>query len=79
MERPLSVATLLVGVVLGLVVGIAYAIARRAWADYRKARAGLPGLRRAAWALVMIATTRGGIVVLLCLAAVGWAAVGGDH
>ncbi|MEE6259154.1 hypothetical protein [Plantactinospora sonchi] len=76
MERPFPVATLLIGVTLGVVVGIAYAVARRAWADYHKTRASLPGMRQVAWALTRIATSRGGIVLLLCLAAVGWAAAG---
>ncbi|MEO3742487.1 hypothetical protein [Plantactinospora sp. B5E13] len=78
MERPLPAATLLIGVTLGVVVGIAYAVARRAWADYRKTRASLPGMRKAAWALTRLATSKGGIVLLLCLAVVGWAATGGE-
>jgi len=73
-ERPFPVAALLLGVTLGIVAGISYAVARRAWADYHKARTSLPGLRDAAWAMTRIATSRGGIVLLLCLAAVGWAA-----
>ena len=77
MDRPLPTATLLLGVALGLFAGIALAIARRAWVDYRKTKDSLPGMRTAAWTLTRIATTRGGIVLLLCLAAVGWAAVGG--
>ncbi|GAA3737597.1 hypothetical protein GCM10022225_20540 [Plantactinospora mayteni] len=78
MDRP-GVAILLVGVAFGLFVGAAYAVARRAWADYRKARASLSGLRKTAWTVTRIATSRGGIVLLICLAAVGWAAVGGEH
>lgn len=72
-------AALLLGVALGLFAGIGYAMARRAWADYRKVKASLPGMRRTAWAVTRIATSRGGIVLLLCLAAVGWAAVGGER
>ncbi|MDW5325441.1 hypothetical protein [Plantactinospora sp. KLBMP9567] len=75
MDRP-GVAFLLVGVAFGLFVGTAYAVARRAWVDYRKTRATLPGLRKTAWTVTRIATSRGGIVLLICLAAVGWAAVG---
>jgi hypothetical protein len=78
-EGPAPAATLLIGVVFGLVVGIAYAVARRAWVDYRKTKASLPGLRAVAWAMTRLATTRGGIVLLLCLAAVGAAAAGGEH
>lgn len=78
-DTPTPVATLLLGVVFGLVAGIAFAIARRAWTDYGKARAGLPGMRRTAWLLTRIATTRIGIVVLVCVAAVAYAAVDGQR
>ncbi|MFY1674829.1 hypothetical protein ACN27G_33650 [Plantactinospora sp. WMMB334] len=78
MDHP-SAALLLVGVVLGIFAGIAYAVARRAWADYRKVKASLPGMRSTAWAVTRIATSRGGIVLLLCLAAAGWAATGGEN
>lgn len=77
MDRPVPAAALLLGVVLGLVAGIAYAVARRAWTDYRKAKANLPVLRKLAWALTRMAGTRAGIVLLICLVAVGWAAAGG--
>lgn len=56
--------------------GVAYAMARRGWKDYRAAKAGLPVARRTAWALTRVATTKGGIVLLVCAAAVGWAAIG---
>jgi hypothetical protein len=74
-ERPLPVAILVLGVALGLFAGIAFAVARRAWVDYRKTKALVPGMRKTAWALVGVATTKGGIVLLLCIAAVGWAAM----
>jgi hypothetical protein len=77
MERPLTAVVLTFGVFLGLVVGVKYAVARRAWTDYRATRDSVPGLQKAAWALIKVTFTRGGLVVLLCLAAVGWAAVGG--
>ncbi|MEV4755656.1 hypothetical protein AB0J86_11170 [Micromonospora sp. NPDC049559] len=80
MERPLSVAALMLGVVLGLSAGIAFAVAWRAWVDYRKTRELVPGMRRTAWTLTRVATTRGGVILLLCIAAVGWAALsGGGH
>lgn len=79
MDRPVPAAALLLGVMLGLVAGIAFAVARRAWADHRKAKAALRGMRKLAWALTWIATTRAGIVVLICLVAAGWAAAGGDR
>ena len=77
MERPLPVASLILGVTLGLIVGIAYAVARRAWVDYRKTKELVPGMRKTAWGLIRIATTKGGIVFLLCVAAVSWAAMAG--
>nr|MDT0660220.1 hypothetical protein [Micromonospora sp. DSM 115978] len=76
-DAPFPVATLLLGVVFGLVAGMAYVIAKRAWSDYGKAKAGLPGMRRTAWTLTRIATTRIGIVVLVCVAAVAYAVVDG--
>lgn len=79
MESPLPVATLLLGVVFGLVAGTAYAIARRAWTDYGKTKASLPGMRKAAWGLTRIATSRAGILLLICLAAVAWAAADGQQ
>ncbi|GAB3796930.1 hypothetical protein [Micromonospora zhanjiangensis] len=76
MDRPLSAVSLTIGVVLGVAVGIAYAVARRAWKDYKVTKASLTGLRSGALGLVRVAFTRGGLVILLCLAAMGWAAVG---
>jgi ABC-type dipeptide/oligopeptide/nickel transport system permease component len=76
MDRPLSAVSLTIGVVLGIAVGIAYAMARRAWRDYKVTKDSLTGLKKTAWGLLRIAFTRGGLVILLCLAAMGWAAVG---
>jgi hypothetical protein len=78
-ERPLPVAILVLGVALGLFAGIAYAVARRAWVDYRKTVDLVPGMRKTAWALIRLATAKGGIVLLLCIAAVSWAALSGDR
>lgn len=75
-NRPLISVSLIFGVGLGLIVGIAYAVARRAWRDYQTARAGMPVLRRTAWRLIRLATTRVGLIVLICAAALGYAAVG---
>ncbi|MGI5213044.1 hypothetical protein [Plantactinospora sp. CA-290183] len=74
MDHPASTAALLLGVSLGLFAGIALAVARRAWTDYTKTKALLPGMRGVAWTLTRVATTRTGIVLLICLVAVGWAA-----
>jgi len=77
-ERSLTTAVFILGTVLGITFGIAYAMARRGWRDYRTTRSTLPIARKTAWGLTRIAMTKGGIVVLLCLAAVGWAAVSGS-
>ncbi|MFI6760559.1 hypothetical protein ACIBF5_15625 [Micromonospora sp. NPDC050417] len=74
MERPLTAVMLAIGVLLGLTVGIAYAVARRSWVDYRKTKASVPGMRKAAWGLIRIVASKGGIVLLLCIAAASWAA-----
>jgi hypothetical protein len=79
MDRPLAAAVLATGVALGLIAGIAFAVARLAWRDYTTTKASVPGLRKAAWALIRVAFTKGGIVLLLCVAAVGWAALGGKR
>ncbi|MEV1290094.1 hypothetical protein [Micromonospora sp. NPDC049679] len=61
---------------VGLSFGAAYAVARRAWRDYKSAQKAVPVARKAVWALIRVATTKGGVVLLLCAAAVGWAAIG---
>jgi hypothetical protein len=73
-ERSLTAVILALGVVLGLVAGIAFAVARRSWVDYRKTKATVPVMRKAAWGLIRIAISKGGIVLLLCVAAASWAA-----
>jgi hypothetical protein len=73
------VAALLFGVVLGLVVGTAVTVARRAWTEYVTTKAGLPGMRRGAWVLIRIAASRVGIVALICVVAVAWAAIDGQR
>jgi H+/Cl- antiporter ClcA len=76
MDRSIPTVVLMIGIAIGATVGIAFAVARRAWQDYQKAKAGVPVLRKAAWALIRIVTTRAGLVALLLAAAVTWAAVG---
>ncbi|SCE76551.1 hypothetical protein GA0070607_1285 [Micromonospora coriariae] len=69
---------LAVGILVGCVVGAAYARARRGWDDYQKTKASVPGLRKLAWLLIRVAATKVGIVVLLLVGAVAYAAVGSD-
>lgn len=40
----------ILGGVVGFLFGIVFAVMRRAWSDYQKIKASVPGLRKAAWA-----------------------------
>ncbi|WP_247658772.1 hypothetical protein [Micromonospora sp. U56] len=70
---------LAIGVLVGGVMGAAYARARRGWRDYQVTKDSVPGLRRAAWLLIRLAATKVGVVALLLVGAVAYAAVGPDH
>ncbi len=76
MDRPLPVVLLVIGVVLGVTAGRSWATARRAWGDYTATKASVPKYRKTALTLLRAAFTKGGVVVLICLAAMGYAAVG---
>jgi hypothetical protein len=79
MQRPVLGVLLMIGVFVGCFVGAAYARARRGWSDYQTTKKAVPVLRKAAWLLIRIATTKAGIVMLLIIAAVAYAAVGPDR
>jgi hypothetical protein len=49
MQRGVTMAGVLLGLVIGLPAGVAFAVARRAWRDLTKTKALLPGMRRDAW------------------------------
>jgi hypothetical protein len=53
-----------VGAVIGFAAGRAYQVAARAWSDYKKTKASVPGLLKAFWAAVRAAI----VVVMLALA-----------
>ncbi|MFG3418908.1 hypothetical protein ACIBTZ_10590 [Micromonospora sp. NPDC049460] len=78
MERPVIVALLLVGLIIGTGVGSAYARARRGWADYQTVKKTVPGARRTAWLLIKVVTTKIGVIALLLVGAVAYAAVDSD-
>ncbi|WP_320065144.1 hypothetical protein [Micromonospora sp. RTGN7] len=78
MERALIAALLVVGLIVGSAVGSAYARARRGWRDYQTARNTVPGARRAAVGLISAATTKIGMIALLLVGAVAYAAAGPD-
>ncbi|WP_433531897.1 hypothetical protein ACQPYA_07380 [Micromonospora sp. CA-263727] len=77
MERPLIAALLLVGLIIGSGVGSSYARARRGWNDYQAAKKTVPGARSAAWLLIKVVTTKIGVIALLLIGAVAYAAAGG--
>jgi hypothetical protein len=70
---------LVVGILIGGVVGAAYARARRGWSDYQTTKKSVPVLRKAAWLLIRLAATKIGVVALLLIGAVAYAAVGPDR
>ncbi|MGC5329597.1 hypothetical protein [Micromonospora sp. DT62] len=78
MERPGIVVLLLVGLLIGTGVGSAYARARRGWADYQTVKKTVPGARSAAWLLIKVATTKIGVIALLLVGAVAYAAADSD-
>ncbi|MFI7607567.1 hypothetical protein ACIBTV_20840 [Micromonospora sp. NPDC049366] len=78
MEGPLIAVLLLVGLLIGSGVGSAYTRARRGWADYQTAKKGVPGARKTAWLLIRAVTTKIGVIALLLIGAVAYAAVGSD-
>ncbi|MBQ1027147.1 hypothetical protein [Micromonospora sp. C95] len=78
MERPLIAALLLVGLIIGSGVGSSYARARRGWNDYQAAKKTVPGARRAAWMMIKVVTTKIGVIALLLIGAVAYAATGGS-
>ncbi len=69
---------LLVGLVIGVGVGSSYARAQRGWKDYQTAKKSVPGARRTAWLLIRLVTTKVGVIALLLVGAVAYAAVGSD-
>jgi hypothetical protein len=75
-DRSITAAGLVLGIVIGFVGGIAFAVARRAWVDVGKAKTQLGGAKKIAWTVTRVATTRVGFVGLLVVAAIAWAAVG---
>ncbi|MBY8870864.1 hypothetical protein K7640_03270 [Micromonospora sp. PLK6-60] len=79
MEHLLLVVLLLVGLFIGCGVGTAYARARRGWTDYKAAKNTVPGARRTAWLLIRAVTTKVGVILLLLIGAVAYAATAPDH
>ncbi|MEU4717910.1 hypothetical protein AB0F73_30225 [Micromonospora purpureochromogenes] len=79
MELPLIAVLLAVGLFIGWGVGVQYARAKRGWTDYKAAKNAVPGARKTAWLLVRAVTTKVGVIALLLVGAVAYAAVSPDH
>ena len=79
MERPIIAVLLGIGLVIGVTLGMAVARAKRGFADFRTAKGAVPGARRNAWRLLRAATTKAGLVTLVLVAAVVFAAVAPDE
>jgi amino acid transporter len=77
-ELPLIAVLLAVGLFIGWGVGVQYARAKRGWTDYKAAKNAVPGARKTAWLLVRAITTKVGVIALLLVGAVAYAAVGPD-
>lgn len=73
MDRSLPSGGLLLGLAIGFVAGYAAAAARRAWSDFTKTKASLPGLKKTAWGATKPAGGWIVVVVVLAVAAVAWA------
>jgi hypothetical protein len=67
---------LLVGLAFGFVAGMGFAVCRRAWSDYKKVKAGLPGMRSTAWTLTGAAFSKGGLAIAFVVAVVAYAYFG---
>ena len=77
MERGITTAGVTLGIFIGFVVGVAFAVARRAWVDYTKTKASLPGLKTTAWAMTRTSAGRFAIAGVLVALAVLWMVIGG--
>jgi hypothetical protein len=74
-NRPIIATGLVAGALFGLTVGATYARAQRAWSDYKTTKASVPVLRKAAWALIWLTTTKGGLLTIAVGLVIFWAAV----
>lgn len=72
-EQAVIAALLLVGLVVGVGVGAAYARAKRGWSDYRTIRGSVPGARRTAWLAIRAVLTKLGVIALLLVGAAAYA------
>ena len=50
----------------------------RGWTDYQTAKKTVPGARRTAWLLIRAVTTKVGVIALLLVGAVAYAAADSD-
>ena len=69
---------LLVGLAFGFVAGMGFAVARRAWSDYKRVKSGLPGMRSTAWTLTGAAFSKSGLAIMFVVAVVAYAYFGAE-
>jgi hypothetical protein len=75
-DRGITTAGVTVGILIGFVAGVGFAVARRAWVDYTKTKDTLPGLKTTAWAMTRTSAGRFMIAGVLVVLAVLWAVLG---
>lgn len=61
-----------VGASLTFGLGVAYAVARRAMADYKRTKAAVPGMRKDAWSAVRATIKAAGWISFAALCLVAW-------
>ncbi|HZN71088.1 MAG TPA: hypothetical protein VFC00_05295 [Micromonosporaceae bacterium] len=76
MDRSITAAGVLLGMAIGFVTGVAFAVAKRAWSDHTKTKALIPGLKTAAWTSTRTSAGRFTIAGILVVAAIAWAFIG---
>lgn len=67
-----STVSFVIGAAVSFGAGIAYAVTRRAWADYREKKESLPGMRKEAWAGVRATIKAGALGLVILALLVAW-------
>jgi hypothetical protein len=73
-DRALASPFLWVGLFVGFGAGVAFQVMRRAWSDYRKVKASVPGMRKTAWSTVGGFVRTALVAIGLVVASVIWMA-----
>lgn len=72
MTSAVGTATFLIGVVVSFLCGVAYAVTRRAFDDYKKTKAALPGMRKTAWSGVWTTIKAAALGLVIFAVLIGW-------